>query len=314
MQYRSLGSSGLQVSVAGLGCNNFGMRIDEDASGKVVHEALEQGINFFDTADSYGETHSEEWLGRALQGHRQEAIIATKFASPMGEGPNRQGGSREYIFNAVHDSLRRLGTDYIDVYQMHRPDPHTPIDETLGALDDLVRQGTVRYLGSSNFSGWEIAHADWTARTQNCNRFVCAQNEWNLLRRAVEQEVIPACGKFTVGMLPFFPLASGLLTGKYIRGEDPAEGTRMAAFPGASRALSDRNFDRLDALAGFAQERGKTLLDLALSWLASQPSVSSVIAGATSPEQVRSNVAATQALSLNADDVAEIDKRLKAIR
>ena len=314
MQYRSLGSSGLQVSVAGLGCNNFGMRIDEEASAKVVHEALDQGINFFDTADSYGETHSEEWLGSALQGHRQEAIIATKFASPMGEGPNRQGGSREYIFNAVHDSLRRLGTDYIDVYQMHRPDPNTPIDETLGALDDLVRQGTVRYLGSSNFSGWQIAHADWTARTQRSNRFVCAQNEWNLLRRAVEQEVIPACGKFSVGMLPFFPLASGLLTGKYTRGEAPAEGTRLASFPGGERSLSNRNFDRLDLLEGFVQERGNTLLDLALSWLANQPSVSSVIAGAISPEQVRSNVAATQALSLNADDFAEIDKRLKAIR
>ena len=224
MKYRRLGNSGLQVSLAGLGTNNFGGRLDYEGTASVVDAAIDAGINFFDTADIYGGGLSEEYLGRALGGRREDVLIATKFAMPMGEGPFTRGGSRHYIERAVAASLRRLGTDYIDVYQMHQSDADTPIEETLEALTDLVHRGVVRYIGHSNFSGWQIADADWTARSKGLARFVSAQNEWSLLERKVEPEIMPACREFGLGQLPFFPLASGFLTGKYRRGEKPAGG------------------------------------------------------------------------------------------
>jgi aryl-alcohol dehydrogenase-like predicted oxidoreductase len=308
MAFRRLGSSGLEVSVVGIGCNNFGGRMDQAAATKVVHAALDAGINLFDTADVYGGNGaSEELLGEALKGRRDEAVIATKFASPMGKGPNRSGGSRVWITKALDDSLRRLGTDYIDLYQQHRPDPATPIEETLAALDDAVRAGKVRYLGSSNFTGWQIADADWTARAEHLNRFVSAQNEYSLLSRNVEREVIPACARFGQGMLPFFPLASGMLTGKYRRGEAPPEGTRLANPGFGGRQLSDANFDVVEALTDFATERGLSLLQVAMGGLAAQPTVASVIAGATRPEQVVANAEAGSWVP-TPEELAEIDR------
>ncbi len=312
MEYRRLGNSGLQVSLAGLGTNNFGMRLDYEQSAAVVDAAIGAGVNFFDTADIYGGGRSEEYLGRALGGRREDVLIATKFAMPVGEGPFTRGGSRHYIERAVAASLRRLGTDYIDVYQMHQPDAQTPIEETLEALTDLVRRGVVRYIGHSNFSGWQIADADWTARSKGLARFVSAQNEWSLLQRGVEAEVMPACREFGLGQLPFFPLASGFLTGKYRRGEPLPEGTRLAAWqqamPARINALTaDANFDTLEALERYAGERGRSVLALALSWLASDPAVSSVIAGATKPQQVEANATATLAWQLSAAEFAEVD-------
>ena len=307
VEYRNLGRSGLQVSVVGLGCNNFGRRCDAQQSQAIVDQALDLGINLFDTADSYGPGGlSEEYLGQALAGRRQQAVIATKFASPMGEGPMRGGGSRRYIMQAVEDSLRRLGTDYIDLYQVHFPDAKTPLEETLRALDDLVRDGKVRYLGHSNFAGWQIASSHWIAETRNLAPFISAQNQYNLLQRGVEREVNPACEAFGVGMLPYFPLASGLLTGKYRRGEDPPEGTRLSSGGMAAMVLTDENFDKVERLEEFAQSRGHSLLELAIGWLASQPVVASVIAGATKPEQVEQNVQAV-AWTLDATERAEID-------
>jgi aryl-alcohol dehydrogenase-like predicted oxidoreductase len=311
MKLRRLGDSGLKVSEVGLGCNNFGMRIDQEATQAVVDAAIEAGINFFDTADVYGGSKSETMLGKAIAGRRHELVIATKFASPMGAGEHQRGGSRRWITEAVEASLKRLETDYIDLYQMHRPDADTPIDETLRALDDLVASGKVRYIGNSNFTGWQIADADWTARTTHRTRFVSAQNLYSLLERAVEHEVLPACENFGLGFLPFFPLASGLLSGKYKRGEAPPEGTRLAAWGGrGSAALSDHNFDRLDKLTAFAEERGHTLLDLAFAWLLGHPVVSSVIAGATRPEQVKAN-AATAEWRLEPAEVAAVTELVR---
>jgi aryl-alcohol dehydrogenase-like predicted oxidoreductase len=304
-----LGDSGLKVSEIGLGCNNFGGRIDQAGTTAVIDAALEHGVTFFDTADVYGgRGKSEELMGNALKGKRHQVVLATKFASPMGEGPDKRGGSRRYIMDAVEASLKRLKTDYLDLYQMHQPDQDTPIGETLDALDDLVTQGKVRYIGNSNFTGWMIADADWTAKNEHLNRFVSAQNNYSLLERRVEHEVTPACERFGLGMLPYFPLASGLLSGKYTRGEAPPEGTRLANFgPRAAAALKDENFDRLDRLTGWAQERGHTLLELAFAWLLGHPVVSSVIAGATKPEQVAAN-AVTAGWKLTPAEVAEVTK------
>ena len=307
MQYRQLGRSGLKVSVVGLGCNNFGRRLDEAATAAVVHAALEHGVTLFDTADVYGSGDSERFLGRALRGRRDAAAIATKFRSAMGEGPYRQGGSRQYIRRAVEASLRRLGTDYIDLYQMHSPDPDTPMDETLSTLDDLVHEGKVLYIGSSNFSGWQIADADWISRVNHWVPMISAQNHYNLLHRDVEREVIRACKHFGVGMLPYFPLASGLLTGKYRRGQEPPVGSRLAGHPRADRYLNEGNFRRVEALERFASERGLTLLQVAVGGLAAQPQVASVIAGASTPEQVSTNVQAGSWIP-SADDLAEIDR------
>ncbi|MGE3075422.1 MAG: aldo/keto reductase [Dehalococcoidia bacterium] len=308
MDYKNLGLSGLQVSVVGLGCNNFGMRCDYDQSEIVVNKALDEGINFFDTADVYGgQGKSEEFLGRILKGRRNDVIIATKWGMKMGEGPYKSGASRKYIVSAVEDSLRRLQTDYIDLYQLHRPDASTPIDETLRALDDLVTAGKVRYIGHSNFAGWQAAEAHFVAHKNSYVRFVSAQNEYNLLNRTIEAELVPACNAYGVSILPYFPLASGFLTGKYRQGQDLPAGTRLAnAGPMAARVLTDKNYEMLGKLEAFAESRGKSMVDLAIGWLASLPHVGSVIAGATKPEQVTQNVA-SGAWRLTADELAEVD-------
>jgi aryl-alcohol dehydrogenase-like predicted oxidoreductase len=304
MRMRRLGASGLKVSEVGLGCNNFGMRIDQKETQGVVDAALDAGITFFDTADIYGGTKSEAFLGKALGKRRGDIVLATKFGMRVGDDPRRMGGSRRWIMRAVEDSLTRLGTDWIDLYQLHAPDADTPIDETLRALDDLVTQGKVRYIGNSNFSGWQIADADWTAA--GATRFVSAQNQYSLLERKVEFEVLSACDHFGLGFLPFFPLASGVLSGKYKRGEKPPEGTRLAAWGArGAAALSDKNFDKVEALTGWAEARGHTILDLAFAWLLGHEAVSSVIAGATSPEQVKTN-AATAAWALTPEEVKEV--------
>jgi aryl-alcohol dehydrogenase-like predicted oxidoreductase len=308
MEYRHLGRSGLQVSVVGLGCNNFGMRCDFDQSKDVVHRALDAGITLFDTADVYGgQGKSEEFLGKILKGRRQEVVLATKFGMKMGDGPHKSGGSRKYIMSAVEDSLRRLDTDYIDLYQLHRPDPETPIDETLRALDDLVRSGKVRYIGNSNFAGWQAAEAHYVAKQANLTPFISAQNEYNLLDRRIEGELVPACNAYGLSILPYFPLASGFLTGKYRQGQEMPAGTRLAnAGPMAARVLNDKNYETLGKLEAFADARGKAMLDLAIGWLASLSHVGSVIAGATKPEQIDQNVAAGS-WKLTAEELAEVD-------
>jgi aryl-alcohol dehydrogenase-like predicted oxidoreductase len=290
MRLRRLGRSGLVVSVVGLGCNNFGRRIGVEETGAVVRAALDAGVTLFDTADTYGE--SEEFLGEALGRERDDIVLATKFGMSMGGklGPDWDArGSRRYIRKAVESSLRRMRTDWIDLYQLHVPDSETPIEETLAALHELVVEGKVRYIGCSNFAGWQVADADWVARSGDLTPFVSAQNHYSLLERAVEVELVPACERFGLGVLPYFPLASGMLTGKYRRGEEPAAGTRLAQ---RRDWLSDRRFDKVEELEHYAQQRGVSLLDVAIGGLAAKPAVASVIAGATSPEQVRANVAA----------------------
>lgn len=312
MEYRHLGRSGLQVSVVGLGCNNFGRRMDQDQTTAVVNKCLDLGITLFDTADVYGGNGlSEEFLGRALGGRRHDVVVATKFGMKMGEGPMQGGGSRRWIQRAVEDSLRRLNTDYIDLYQLHTPDPATPIEETLRALDDLVRAGKVRYIGHSNFAGWQAAEAALVARHLNLTPFISAQNEYSLLNRHIERELVPACNKFGVSVLPYFPLASGFLTGKYRPGEPPPEGTRLAMMgPMADRVLTEKNFATLAKLEDFAQARDHTILELAIGWLASQGHVASVIAGATKPEQVEANVKAAE-WRLTPEELAEVDQLLR---
>src|SRR5262245_8949479 len=307
METKPLGRSGLRVSVVGLGCNNFGMRCDQTQTRAVVAKALDLGVTLFDTADVYGPRGvSEEYLGKALENRRGDVIVATKFAMPMGESPLMRGGSRRWVMKAAEASLRRLGTDYIDLYQMHFPDAGTPIEETLRALDDLVRQGKVRYLGCSNFAGWQVVEAAWTARNASLSPFVSAQNFYNLLERNVERELVPACNAYGLGVLPYFPLASGLLTGKYRRGEAAPQGTRLSA-PRFAGALNDKNFAKVEKLAGFAGDRGHSLLDLAIGWLASQSHVSSVIAGATRPEQVEQNVHAGE-WKLTAEELTKVSE------
>ena len=307
MEYRNVGRSGLPVSVAGLGCNNFGMRIDKEQTAAVVHRALDLGVTLFDTADIYGGTRSEEFLGAALGDRRKNVVVATKFVGPVGEGPLNRGASRRHVFDAVENSLRRLGTDWIDLYQIHFPDVTTPIEETLRALDDLVKQGKVRYIGCSNFAAWQVVEAQWTARTEHFVPLISAQSEYNLLNRRIERELVPACQEYGLGILPYFPLASGFLSGKYRPGEKPPEGTRLAAWgPRGEEVLSERNFAILGALEQFAEARGKSVLDVAIGWLASHPYVPSVIAGATKPEQVEENVKAAE-WRLTPEEVSEID-------
>ena len=295
MDYRRLGNSGLTVSTVGLGTNNFGMKLDDEGCREVLGAALDHGITLIDTSDSYGQ--SEARLGALLKGRRDDVVLATKFGSDVRRLGNDNGedwgarGSRRYVKRAVEASLTRLQTEWIDLYQLHRPDPQTPIEETLSALDDLVRDGKVRYLGHSNFDGFRTAHADWTARTRGFERFVSAQNEYSLLKTKVETELVPALQEYGLGLLPYFPLASGLLTGKYRRGEDVPEGSRVAAW-GMQAALTDRTFDTLERLGSFAADRGRSLLELAVGGLLSRPTVASVIAGATSAAQVAQNAAA----------------------
>ena len=309
MRYRSLGNSGLTVSVAGLGCNNFGRRLDADATRAVVDAAIDAGITLFDTAESYGPRGlSEEFLGQALAGRRDQVVLATKFGSQgsdMGYPPSAGAkGGRSYIVRAVEQSLRRLRTDYIDLYQIHTPDPATPIAETLAALGDLVTQGKVRYLGHSNFSGWRIADAAAVAREHRTPGFVSAQNHWSLLERGAEAEVVPAARHFGLGVLPFFPLGNGLLTGKVRRGQAVPSGTRLAERPGH---ITEDKLDRVEALISWASAHGVTILDVAVGGLAAQPGCASVIAGATSPEQVKANAEAANWLP-TAAEVSELDQ------
>ena len=305
MESRKIGS--LTVSLVGLGCNNFGMRIDAAATQAVVDAAIEAGITLFDTADIYGGTQSEVLLGQAVGGRRDDVVIATKFGGPVGEG---KGGARpEYVKEACEASLRRLGTDRIDLYQLHFPDDSTPIEDTLGALHELVDEGKVREIGCSNFDGARLDASQAASATRGLTRFVSVQNQLSLLDRRQEADTIAACERHGLGILPYFPLASGMLTGKYRRDAEPPEGTRLAGMPAERRekAMGDKTFDIVEALTGFAESRGHTLLELAMSWLATMPAMASVIAGATRPEQVRANAEAI-GWKLTEDERSEVDR------
>jgi aryl-alcohol dehydrogenase-like predicted oxidoreductase len=313
MRYRSLGNSGLVVSVVGLGCNNFGRRLDTDATRAVVDAAFEAGITLLDTADSYGGAgRSEEILGEVLAGRRDRVVLATKFGHrnvDMGYGPAAGAkGGRSYIMRAVEHSLRRLRTDYIDLYQLHTPDPATPVEETLMALGELVTQGKVRYIGHSNFSGWQLAEAASAAQQLRTAAFISAQNHWSLLERGSEAEVVPAAVHYGLGVLPYFPLANGLLTGKVRRGQAPPEGSRLAS---RREYITDEKLDKVEALIRWAKEHGKTILDVAIGGLAAQPGCSSVIAGATSGEQVKANAEAATWLP-SAEELTSLDRIVPA--
>jgi aryl-alcohol dehydrogenase-like predicted oxidoreductase len=309
MNFRNLGQSGLRVSTIGIGCNNFGGRIDDAMTAAVIHKALDLGITLFDTADVYGERGgSETVMGKVLGDNRKKIVLATKFAMPMDDSGERQGGSRHYIMSAVEDSLRRLKTDWIDLYQMHQTDPRTPIEETLRALDDLVRQGKVRYVGCSNFPAWQVTQAHWTARNAGVPGFISCQDEYSLVHRAPEQELLPAARELGLGVLPYFPLASGLLTGKYRRNTPLPGGARLQKIQRlADRYLTDRNWAIAEKLEDFVKARDKTMLELAFSWLLAQTPVASVIAGATSPEQLTQNVKAGEWV-LTPDELAEVSR------
>lgn len=294
MDYRPLGDSGLMVSAVGLGCNAFSRRVDAAGVADILAAARDTGVNLLDTADVYGSPFggSETLLGEALRGQREEFVVATKFGGGAAGPDHGARATRRHIIRAVEGSLRRLQTDYLDLYQLHLPCEVTPIEETLSALTDLVHQGKVRYLGCSNFAAWQVADADWTARTAGLERFVSVQNRYTLLDREIEDELIPACETFGLGVLPYFPLEYGLLTGKYSRGAPAPDGSRAALDPDRSQWLADADWDRIDALTAYAAARDVSILDVAIAGLAAQPAVGSVIAGVTSGEQVRTNAAA----------------------
>jgi aryl-alcohol dehydrogenase-like predicted oxidoreductase len=309
MEFRNVGRSGLSVSLVGLGCNNFGGRIDFDASRKVVHRALDAGITLFDTADTYGNRgNSEKFLGDLLGARRKDIVLASKFGMAMDDAGTMKGGSRRYIVSAVEASLARLRTDWIDLYQLHQPDPSTPIEETLRALDDLVRAGKVRHIGCSNLPGWQVTDAAWTSLHHGLAPFVSAQDEYSLLHRNHEPHLFPALERFGMGFLPYYPLAGGLLTGKYRKDAPLPEGARLTYFkPAADKFLNERNWQRVQALQAFADARGRTLNELAFAWLASKPLVSSVIAGATNPDQIDGNIAAA-AWRLSGEEMDEVNR------
>jgi aryl-alcohol dehydrogenase-like predicted oxidoreductase len=307
MEYRRLGNTGLKVSGVGLGGNNFGRRADEQTSIAIINHALDRGINFIDTADVYDRGRSEEFVGKAVKGKRSHVIIATKFRDPMGDGSNERGGSRYYVMKAVDASLRRLQTDYIDLYQMHRPDPTAPIEETLRVLNDLVRSGKVRYIGCSNFAAWQLCKALWTSKFNNLHSFVTVQTKYNLLERQIEEELVPCSQAYGTGVIPWGPLSGGFLTGKYRQGEKAPPDWRL------SRPISiydgiftDANWNRLAKLETFAVGQGHTVGELAIAWLLAKPWVSTVIAGARKVEQVSANVAAVN-WKLTADEIAEVE-------
>ena len=312
MEYRNLGNSGLKVSALGLGGNTFGWYVDQQVSAAVINHALELGINFIDTADMYDKGRSEEFIGLTLKERRTHVIVASKFAAVMGDGLNERGGSRWYVMRAVEASLKRLRTDYIDLYQVHFPDPTTPIEETLRALDDLVKAGKVRYIGCSNFAGWQLSEALWTSYVNNLNHFVTVQTKYNLFERQIEQELVPCCKAHGVGVIPWGPLAGGFLTGKYLRGEQPkisATGARpsKAFIEIYNGIMTDVNWERLGKLEAFAKIRGHKVGELAIAWLASHPWLSTVIAGATSPEQLDQSIAGTD-WKLTAEEVAQVEQ------
>jgi aryl-alcohol dehydrogenase-like predicted oxidoreductase len=308
---RPLGDSGIDVSAVGLGCNNFGSRVDAAGTKAVVDAALDAGVTFFDTADVYGNRGgSETFLGDALKGRRDRVVLATKFGHPMSDDAPAARGARAYVREAVEASLRRLQTDWIDLYQYHRPDGITPVEETLGALDELVGEGKLRAVGSSNFSAAQVVEADRLANERGWTRFVTAQNEYSLLEREAERELLPTCERLAVGVLPYFPLASGLLTGKYRRGAGAPEGTRLH---GREERLTDDVFDRVEALERYASARGRTVLEVAIAGLLAQTAIVSVIAGATKEEQVRANAAASE-WQPSADDLEELGRALDGVR
>jgi len=314
MDYCKLGNTGLKVSQVSLGGNNFGWWADEQTSISVIDHALDKGINFIDTADVYDHGNSEKFIGKAVKGKRSQVIIATKFSSPMGEGANERGGSRYYITKAVDASLKRLQTDYIDLYQMHFPDTQTPIDETLRTLDDLIRAGKVLYIGCSNFTAWQLCDALWTSREANLHSFATVQSQYNLLNREIERELVSCCQSFGVGIIPWSPLAGGFLTGKYRKGEElPADGRLSGPVPflqrpnrAYDRFFTDTNWEKLSKWETFAKERGHTIGELAISWLLSKPYISTVIAGARKTEQVEANIVAA-GWKLTSEEMTEVD-------
>ncbi|MGI8645526.1 MAG: aldo/keto reductase [Nocardioides sp.] len=309
MDYRPLGDSGLMVSAVGIGCNAFSRRVDADAVADILAAARDTGVTLLDTADAYGDPFggSETLLGAALKGQRDEFVVATKFGGGSPGPDHGARGTRRYIMRAVEGSLRRLQTDHLDLYQLHVPCDFTPIEETLSALTDLVHQGKVRYLGSSNFAAWQVADADWTARSAGLERFVSVQNRYSLLDRSLEDEVVPACEAFGLGVLPYFQLEYGLLTGKYARGQAAPDGSRAALDPDRSQWLADADWARIQAVTAYAEARDLTVLDVAIAGLAAQPTVASVIAGATSGDQVRTNAAALRWDPAEAD-LVELDE------
>ncbi len=306
MEFRFVGNSGLQVSAIGLGANNFGGRTDEAGGIRVVKTAIEEGITAIDTADVYGGGLSEEIIGKAIKGERHRLVLMTKSGMRYGQGPHEGGASRLHLVQSVETSLRKLGADHIDLYQLHFPDPYTPIEETLRALDDMVRQGKIRYIGCSNYLAWQACEAAWTSRSLGLNSYISVQPHYSLYHRAPERGLMSFCQAYNVGIIPYYPLAKGLLTGKYRVGEEPAPGTRLSdvRFQGI---LNDANYEVLGKLEKFAGDRGRSVLDLAFAWLLARPQVCTVIAGATKPEQVRANAAAA-GWSLTQDEVAELDR------
>ena len=305
MEYRRLGNSGLKVSEISLGGNRFGWRADEETSIAVINHALSMGINFIDTADMYDKGRSEEFVGKAVKSQRSDVIIATKFGYVMGDKPNQRGGSRHYIMKAVEASLKRLQTDYIDLYQIHLPDPTTPIEETLRAMDDLVQSGKVRYIGCSNFAAWQLCQALWTSSASNLHSFVTVQTRYNLLERQIETELVPCCQAYNIGVIPWGPLAGGFLAGTYR--QDKASDVRSSRpMPLYANIFTDANWNKLAKMETFAAERGHTVGDLAIAWLLSKPWVSTIIAGARKLEHVSANVAAAE-WKLTAEEVAEVE-------
>ena len=308
MEYRKLGNSGLKISEIGLGSNTFGWVVDEQTSAAVINSALDLGINYIDTADLYDRGNSEQFVGRAIKGKRSELIIATKFGIPIAEGPNLRGGSRYYIMRAVEASLKRLQTDYIDLYQMHRPDTETPIDETMRALHDVVQSGKVRYIGASNYAAWQMGDAMWTSKIHNLHAFITNQVRYNILDRKIEQELVPFCQAHNIGIIPWGPLAGGFLTGKYHKGEPILSEYRLPKPENMiyGNVFTDDNWDKLDKLQKFATDHGHTVGELAIAWLLAKPYVSTVIPGAHTPDQVTANVAASQ-WKLQPEEVAQLD-------
>jgi len=307
MEYRRLGNSGLKVSEISLGGNVFGRWADEQTSINIINQAFDMGINYIDTADMYGQGRSEELVGKAIKSKRSQSIIATKFGFPMGDGPNKSGASRYYIMKAVDASLRRLQTDYIDLYQVHLPDPTTPIEETLRALDDLVRAGKVRYIGCSNFAAWQLCEALWISKVNNLQSFVTVQPRYNLLERQIETELVPCCQAYNIGVIPWGPLVGGFLTGKYRKGQEAPAGMRLSEpYPLYDNIFTEANWNKLDKLETFATERGHKVGELAIAWLLAKPWISTVIVGARNLEQVSANVTATE-WKLTAEEAAAVD-------
>ena len=309
MQYRHLGSSGLKVSAIGLGTNQFGGKVDQQTASAIINTALDLGINLIDTADTYKGGCSEEFIGKALSGRRSQAIVATKVRNRTGEGPNQAGLSRQHILDGAETSLRRLNTEYIDLYQLHSWDPDTPLEETLRALEDLLRSGKVRYIGASNFEAWQLTWANALAELRGWTKFVSIQPHYHMLERGIEKELIPACRYFQIGILPYYPLAGGFLTGKYHPGEAPPSGSRGESSRYVQAYMTPINYDILEKLRQFAQTHGHTLNELAHAWLLAQPQVASVISGATKVEQVQANAAAAS-WALTQEEVSQVNEIL----